>query len=325
MSQKKVAIITGITGMDGSILTDQLLEKEYKVFGLVRRTSRGTDLNNANHLVNEPNVEIIEGDLTDLSSIQRLCTLAQADYFFNFGAMSHVGTSFKEPVHTGNVTGIGVLNCLEAIRLSGIHTRFLQASTSEMYGGVSIKSANEKTAFYPKSPYGVSKLFGYWITRNYRESYKMFASNMICFNHEAHRRSDTFVTRKITKAVAAIKKGKQDKLYLGNLDAKRDWGWAPDYMKACQLILEEASQPDDFVVATGETHSVREFCKLAFEYVGLDYTKYVEIDPRFYRPCEVDVLVGDFSKIKNRLGWEPQTKFKELVEKMVDHDLGLYE
>jgi len=317
----KSAIITGITGQDGSILADLLLEKGYKVYGLKRRTSSNS-LECAAHLEKEPNVEIVEGDLLDLPSLTSLCRLAKADLCFNMAAQSHVGTSFSQPVYTAQATGLGVLYCLEAIRESGIHTRFLQASTSELFGGIRGEVlCNEESEFHPRSPYGVAKLYGYWITRNYRESYKMFASNSICYNHEGTRRGPNFVTRKISLAVANIKAGNQEKLYLGNLDAKRDWGWASDFCAGMIMILNH-NQPDDFVLATGETHSVREFCDIAFKYAGLgDYRQYVEVDPRFFRPAEVDVLIGDASKATRVLGWVPKTSFEQLVQKMVEYDI----
>lgn len=319
----KTAIVTGITGMDGSHLCDQLIEKGFKVYGIYHRSS-APDMVNIGHLVNHPQLEIVEGDLLDLGCLTRICKQARADYFFNMAAMSHVGMSFDQPNLTAQVTGIGVLNCLEAIRLSGIHTRFLQASTSEMFGGLTGQAANEETPFHPRSPYGCAKLYGYWITINYRESYKMFACNSICFNHEGPRRHHTFVTRKITKAVARIKAGLQDTLYLGNLEAKRDWGFAPDFTQGMIKILG-AETPEDYVLATGETHTVREFCDAAFSYVGLDYNDYVQIDPKFYRPAEVNVLIGDYGKIEKNLGWKPTTTFTKLVGIMVQHDLGLLE
>jgi GDPmannose 4,6-dehydratase len=320
---RRTAVVTGLTGQDGSILAEQLIADGIKVYGLLRRNSQHT-LGCAQELgkLSSDDIEIVEGDITDVTSLARLCQQAKPDYFYNMAAQSHVGTSFNEPVHTAEVTGLGVLNCLEAIRLSGLHTRFLTASTSELYGGVSSDPANEETPFHPRSPYGVAKLFGYWATVNYREAYKMFACNTICFNHECERRGANFVTRKITLGVAAIKAGKQDHLALGNLDAKRDWGYAPDYTRGMRLVLETAANPDDFVLATGHTHSVREFCELAFSHAGLgDYQEYVIVDPRFYRPAEVDVLVGDYSKINSTLGWSPETEFEELVKRMVDHDL----
>lgn len=318
---KRSAIITGITGMDGSLLADYLLTQDYNVYGLKRRSSSNS-LGNSQHLAGQ--IEVIEGDLTDLSSLCRLVNLARPHEFYGLGAQSDVGISFKEPVHTTQCNAIGTLNSLEAIRLSGFHTRYYFAATSEMFGGIhGEKKVGEDTCnFHPRSPYGCSKLYGYWITRNYREAYRMFACSGILFNHEHYRRGSNFVTRKITMAVAKIKKGLQDKLYLGNLDSKRDWGWAPDFVKGQHMILNYA-QPEDFVLATGETHTVREFCDLAFSHVGLDYKNYVEIDPRFYRPAEVDVLLGDYSKAKKLLGWRPETTFKDLVLKMTNYDLNL--
>ena len=314
----KSVVITGITGQDGSILAEQLLQEGYVVYGLKRRTS-SNDLGCAKHLTD---IEIVEGDITDLVSMQKLCNLARPDLFFHCAAQSHVGSSFDQPIFTLQNNTVGTLNCLEAIRTSGIHTRFLHTATSEMYGGMTDKPANEATPFHPRSPYGVSKLASYWLTINFKESYKMFACNSICFNHEEPgKRGPNFVTRKISLAVAAIIEGRQDKLYLGNLEAKRDWGLASDYCQGMIMMLDAAA-PTDYVLATGETHSVREFCKLAFEYAGLgDYREYVEIDPRFYRPCEVDVLIGDASKIRDQLGWMPRTSFKHLVHNMVDYDL----
>jgi len=315
----KTAIVTGLTGQDGSHLADQLIEKGYKVFGLIRRSSRGLSLENAAHLSNHPQLEVVEGDVTDLSNLAHLCKTVRPDLFFNMAAQSHVATSFEQPLYTAQVDALGVLNSLEAIRLSGIHTRFLQASTSEMYGGLTGQSANEETPFHPRSPYGVAKLYGYWIVVNYRESYKMFACNTICFNHEGERRGPNFVTRKITQAVARIKAGKQDKLFLGNLDAKRDWGYAPDFCRGMIMVLE-SNEADDYVLATGETHTVREFCDAAFSRVGLDYRDYVSVDPRFFRPAEVHVLIGDYSKIEKKLGWKPTHTFQSIAEIMVDYD-----
>jgi len=319
----KIAIVTGTRGMDGALLSEQLIQKDYKVYGLIRRNSQGLDLGNAKHLENNPLLEVVEGDLLDQTSLNNLCKLARPDLFFNMAAQSHVGSSFDQPCYTSQVTGLGVLYCLEAIRNSGIHTKFLQASTSELFGGLTGQPANEETPFHPRSPYGVAKLYGHWITRNYREAYKLFACTTICFNHEHSTRGPNFVTRKITQAVAKIKAGKQDKLYLGNLDAKRDWGYAPDFTRGMIDILTKTTEPSDFVLATGETHSVREFCEHAFNYVELDYKDYVAVDPRFYRPAEVDVLIGDYSKINKLLGWEPTVTFKDLVEMMVSYDLAL--
>jgi GDPmannose 4,6-dehydratase len=321
----KTAIVTGVTGQDGSILAEQLLNLGYKVYGLVRRSSDSPNLKCAADLEGLPEFEVVEGDITDLSSLVHLCQLVKAHEFYNLAAMSHVGVSFKEPLHTAQVTGLSVLNCLEAIRLSGIHTRFYQASTSELLGDLGDNIGNEKTPMYPRSPYGCAKLFGFWICVNYRESYNLFASNGILFNHESSKRGPNFVTRKITMAVAKIKAGKQKYLYLGNLDAKRDWGYAPDYCEGMISILNH-NEPNDFVLASGEAHSVREFCEESFNHAGLgDYQQYVKIDPKFYRPCEIDVLVGDYSKARDTLGWEPKTTFKELVHKMVDYDISLLE
>ena len=319
----KTAIITGLRGQDGSYLADQLLAKGYKVYGMIRRSSQGMDLGCSAHLEGHDALEVVEGDLTDQACLSRLCKTASPDLFFNMAAQSHVGTSFTQPEYTGDVDALGVLRCLEAIRLSGFHTRFLQASTSELFGGVTTNKCNEESPFYPKSPYGAAKLYGYWITRNYREAYKMFAVNSICFNHESERRGPNFVTRKITLAAARISKGLQSKLFLGNLEAKRDWGYAPDFTDGMIRMLEDAPQPRDYVLATGETHSVRECCDVAFGRLNLDYKRFVEVDPRFFRPTEVDVLIGDYSSIERDLGWQPTTTFEGLVEKMVMSDLAL--
>jgi GDPmannose 4,6-dehydratase len=321
----RTAVVTGVTGMDGSLISEQLIDKGYKVYGLVRRNSGGPDLGNSRGLEGNSRFEVVEGDLTDLSSLVRLCKLARPHEFYNMAAQSHVHISFKEPIHTAQVTGIGVLNCLEAIRLSEVHTRFVTASSSELFGGMSPTPCNEETPFHPRSPYACAKLFGYWAVVNYRESYRMFACNSICFNHEGPRRAPNFVTRKISMAVANIKAGNQQHLYLGNLDAKRDWGWAEDFCRGIIMILD-APSPCDYVLGTGETHSVREFCEVAFSHAGLgSYEQYVKIDPRFYRPAEVDVLIADYSKVKGELGWEPTTKFDEIVRKMVDYDISLLE
>lgn len=316
----KSAIVTGITGQDGSYLAELLLEKNYKVYGLKRRTS-GNDLGCSAH-IRDIRLEIIEADVTDLSSLLRLQQLVRPNEFYNLASQSHVGTSFKEPIHTSQVTGMGVLNCLEAIRFSGIHTRFYQASTSELFGGQRGESlCNEETPLHPRSPYGVAKAFGHWMTVNYREAYKMFACAGFLFNHESPRRGPNFVTRKITQGVAAIKAGKQDKLALGNLDSKRDWGYAKDYVRGMWMMLNY-HEPQEFVLATGKTHSVREFCEIAFSIAGLDdYKKYVIIDPQFYRPAEVDILIGDASKAKRVLGWEPELQFADLVKDMVAADM----
>ena len=321
----KSAIVTGLRGQDGSYLAEQLITEGYKVYGLIRRASHGLDLGCATPLEGNPLLEVVEGDLLDATGLTHLCSRVRPDLFFNMAAQSHVGSSFIQPTYTAQVSGIGVLNCLEAIRLSGAHTRFLQASTSELYGGVTSEAQGEEDNFHPRSPYGCAKLFGYWITVNYRESYKMFACNSICFNHESERRGPNFVTRKITVAAARISKGLQDQVYLGNLDARRDWGYAPDFCRGMIMMLTKSPQPKDYVLATGESHSVRDFCRAAFSHVGLNWNDHVKIDPQFYRPAEVEVLLGDYSSINKDLGWEPWTKFNELVIRMVDNDLMLLE
>lgn len=316
----KTAIITGLRGQDGSYLAEILLEKGFKVYGLIRRSSSGLDLGNASHLQNNPLLEVVEGDITDLVSMANLEKLAKPDLFLHMAAQSHVATSFEQPNYTIQSTGIGTFNCLEAIKQSGYHTRFLNAATSELFGGISNEPCNENTPFHPRSPYAVSKAFGYYITQFYREAYKMFACSTICFNHEGPRRTPTFVTRKISLAASRIKLGLQDKLYLGNLETKRDWGYAKDYCNAMIRILTECPFPKDYVLATGETYTVREFCKLAFARLDLDYTSYVEVDPSFYRPAEVNVLVGNSNLIYTDLKWKPSISFLELVNMMVDHD-----
>ena len=319
----KTSIITGLTGQDGSITAEILLNQGYKVYGLIRRNSQGRALGCASNLEGHPNLEVVEGDLSDLSGLCKLVRLARPDKFFNLAAQSHVGSSFEIPIYTAEVTGLGVLNCLEAIRLSGFHTRFLQASTSELWGGIPGEAPyNENSSFYPRSPYGVAKLYGHWITINYRESYKMFACCSLCCNHEEPgKRGPEFVTRKITLAVGNIRAGKQDKLYLGNLNAKRDWSLATDFCKGMVQMLN-ASEPEEYVFSSGEAHSVKEFCEIAFSYAGLgDYKNYVEIDPKFYRPAEVEILIGDSSKAKTQLGWKPTIDFENLVIAMTDFDL----
>jgi len=320
---RRTAIVTGVTGQDGSYLADLLLEKDYNVYGLKRRTSSNS-LECAAHLASS--IEIVEGDLADLPSLQRLCQLAKADEFYNMAAQSHVGTSFNQPVYTAQATALGVLNCLEAIRHSGLHTRFLQASTSELFGdGGTNRPAEglslENTPFYPRSPYGVAKLYGFWITKNYRESYKMFAANSVAFNHESPRRGPQFVTRKIAIAVGKIKRGEQDYLHLGNIDACRDWGHAADYVDGMWRMLQHG-HPEDFVLATGETYSVKDFCFLAFQRAGLDYRQYVKIDPTLYRPAEIEYLRGDARRAHELLGWKPKIEFKDLVNEMVDAELN---
>ena len=320
----KKALITGITGQDGSYLAELLLKKGYEVHGLYRRsssfnTSRLTGIWQDPH---EPEPHLLGrfGDLADGVSLVKMLYEVQPDEIYHLGAQSHVRVSFDIPEYTADVTALGTMRILEAIRESGTKTRFYQASSSEMFGKVHEVPQRESTPFHPRSPYAVSKVFAYWATVNYRESYHLFACNGILFNHESPRRGETFVTRKITRAIAHIKAGLQKKLYLGNLDAKRDWGYAKEYVEAMWLMLQQ-EQPDDYIIATGEAHSVREFCEEAFNYVGLDWEKYIEVDPRYFRPAEVDLLMGDASKAKRILGWEPKIKFKELVHLMVDADM----
>ena len=321
------AFITGITGQDGSYLAEFLLGKGYEVHGLIRRDAPSR-AERIHHLCDNPDLInkrlfLHHGDLCDSLSLFRLMNLIQPDEVYNLGAQSHVRVSFDVPDHTASITGLGVLRLLEAIMKSDVRPRFYQASSSEMFGKVLEVPQNEKTPFYPRSPYGVAKVFGYWITVNYRESYGLHASNGILFNHESPRRGETFVTRKITMAIARIKAGLQDKLMLGNLDARRDWGYAAEYVEAMWRMLQQ-DEPDDYVVATGETHSVREFVEIAFDRAGLDWEKYVDIDPHFFRPAEVDLLVGDPSKTRQVLGWKPRTSFPQLVEMMVDADLAAF-
>ncbi|MBN9391812.1 MAG: GDP-mannose 4,6-dehydratase [Chloroflexi bacterium] len=315
----KSALITGITGQDGSYLAELLLEKGYKVYGLIRRTSIIID-QRIDKFVNE--VELIDGDLLDQLSLVKAVQIAQPDEIYNLAAQSFVQTSWQQPALTGEYTALGVTKMLEAARLLNKPVRFYQASSSEMFGKVVEVPQRETTPFYPRSPYGVAKVYGHWITVNYRESYNMFAVSGILFNHESPRRGLEFVTRKITNAVARIKLGLQDELRMGNLDARRDWGFAGDYVKAMWLMLQQ-EEPDDYVVATGETHSVREFLDLSFNHVGIkDWEKYVKLDPRYFRPAEVDLLVGDPSKAKQKLGWEPSVGLPELVGMMVEADLA---
>lgn len=314
----KKALITGVTGQDGSYLAELLLEKGYKVFGLRRRTSMPI-LDNIEHLQHE--IEFIEGDLLDQGSLINAIKESDPDEIYNLAAQSFVGTSWGQPVLTGQVTAMGVTNMLEATRLVKPQAKFYQASSSEMFGKVMEVPQKETTPFYPRSPYGVAKVYGHWITVNYRESFDMYACSGILFNHESPRRGVEFVTRKITDAVARIKLGQQKELRLGNLDAKRDWGFAKDYVECMWLMLQQDT-PDDYVIATGETHSVREFCEIAFSHVGLNYEDYVVVDPKFYRAAEVDLLLGDPGKAVSTLGWQPQkTTFEELVKLMVDSDM----
>jgi GDPmannose 4,6-dehydratase len=313
---KRRAFITGITGQDGSYLAEILLEKDYDVYGMIRRSS---SFNTAriDHVFGD--VELVFGDLTDGSVLNQLMRTIRPDEVYNLGAQSHVRVSFDVPEYTADADAMGTLRLLDAIREEGVQCRFYQASSSEMFGQVREVPQTENTPFHPRSPYGVSKVFSYWITRNYREAYRIYAVNGILFNHESPRRGPTFVTRKITRAVGAILRGEQDKLALGNLDAKRDWGYARDYMEGAWRMLQ-VDEADDYVLATGETHSVREFLEEAFGYAGLDWNEYVVIDERYFRPAEVDHLIGDYSKAKEKLGWEPTVLFEELVRMMVDHD-----
>lgn len=322
----KRALITGITGQDGSYLTELLLEKGYQVFGIVRRSS-SFNTDRIDHLYQDPHepnarLRMFYGDLNDSSSLNTILRKTEPDEIYNLGAQSHVRVSFDVPEYTGEVTGLGTVRILEAIRETGIKPKFYQASSSELFGRVREVPQTESTPFHPRSPYACAKAYAYHITVNYRESYGLFACNGILFNHESERRGETFVSRKITRAATRIKLGLQKRLYLGNLDAQRDWGYAKDYVEAMWLMLQ-ADEADDFVIATGETHSVREFLSESFGYLDLDWEKYVETDPRYYRPAEVDLLLGDPSKARRVLGWEPKVSFKQLVRLMVDHDLEL--
>ncbi|HSM81213.1 MAG TPA: GDP-mannose 4,6-dehydratase [Nodosilinea sp.] len=328
MSQPKRALITGITGQDGSYLAELLLDKGYEVHGIIRRTSTfNTD--RIDHIYVDPHSEAARlflhyGDLTDGTMLRRILEQVQPHEVYNLGAQSHVRVSFDSPEYTADAVGMGTLRILEAIRdyqqRTGLEVRFYQAGSSEMFGKVQEIPQTETTPFYPRSPYACAKVFAHWQTINYRESYDLFACNGILFNHESPRRGETFVTRKITRAVARIVGGQQKKLYLGNLDSKRDWGYAKDYVRAMWLMLQQ-DQPDDYVVATNETHSIREFLDIAFEHVNLDWHDYVEFDPRYLRPTEVDLLIGDSTKARQALGWEPSVTFQELVHLMVESDL----
>src|SRR6056297_1678406 len=344
---RPIALITGITGQDGSYLAEFLLEKGYEVHGIKRRASQfNTD--RVDHLYQDPHEEDVDfflhyGDLTDSTNLIRIVQETQPDEIYNLAAQSHVQVSFDTPEYTAEVDALGTLRLLEAIRILDLtdKTRFYQASTSELYGEVQEVPQTEETPFYPRSPYAAAKLYAYWIVRNYREAYDLFAVNGILFNHESPRRGKRFVTRKISRAVARIEKGKQDKIYLGNLNAKRDWGYAKDYVKMMWMMLQH-DEPEDYVIATGETHTVREFVEQAFKYVDVDIVwegegvnekginkntgkVLVEVDPEYFRPTEVDVLIGDASKAKEELGWEPEVTFNELVNIMVDSDLKAIE
>ena len=324
----KKALITGITGQDGSYLAELLLGKGYEVHGIIRRSS-SFNTSRIDHLYQDPHepgcrLFLHYGDLNDSSSLNLLLKRLRPDEIYNLGAQSHVRVSFDVPEYTGEVTGLGTCRLLEAVRELGLKdTRLYQASSSEMFGA-SPPPQSERTPFYPRSPYGCAKVYAFWIGVNYREAYGLHLSNGILFNHESERRGETFVSRKITRGVARIKLGLQKKLFLGNLDAKRDWGYARDYVEAMWLMLQQP-KGDDYVVATGEAHSVRELCEAAFSHVALDYRQYVEIDPRYYRPTEVDSLLGDPTKARTKLGWTPRTSFKELVRLMMESDLKLAE
>jgi len=338
----KKALITGITGQDGSYLAEFLLNKGYEVYGIIRRSS-SFNTGRIDHIYRDPhlpnnNLHLIYGDLTDSSNVYKIIHQVQPDEIYNLGAQSHVKVSFDTPIYTADVGGIGTLRLLEAIKDLKKDVRFYQASSSEMFGKASEIPQKETTLFHPRSPYGCAKLFAYWITVNYRESYNLFACNGILFNHESPRRGETFVTKKITRAIANIKHGKEKVLYLGNLDAKRDWGYAEDYIEAMWLMLQK-EKPDDYVIATGETHTVREFLEEAFKYAGFNIKSngkkgveeeyinqdtgevIVKIDPRYFRPAEVDILLGDPSKAMKELNWKPKVKFKEIIKIMVDADL----
>lgn len=322
----KVALVTGITGQDGSYLAELLLEKGYEVHGIIRRSS-SFNTDRIDHLYRDPHLQGVRlflhfGDVSDSTGINRVLRTIRPDEIYHLGAQSHVRVSFDTPEYTADVTGLGTIRLLDAIVDTGIKTRFYQASSSEMYGKVLEVPQKETTPFYPRSPYGCAKVFAYWTTVNYREAYNVYACNGILFNHESPRRGETFVTRKITRALARIIAKKQDKLYLGNLDAKRDWGYAKDYVEAMWLMLQQ-NEADDYVIATGETHSVREFLDVAFDYVGMDWKKFVELDSRYLRPTEVDLLIGDASKARDKLGWQPRTGFRELTRLMVREDLKI--
>jgi GDPmannose 4,6-dehydratase len=322
----KKALITGITGQDGSYLAELLVAKGYEVYGLIRRSS-SINTDRIDHLYKDPHeagvrLHLIYGDLADASSLNQVIRSVKPDEVYNLGAQSHVRVSFDTPEYTGDITGLGAVRLLESIRESGHECRFYQASSSELYGKVVETPQRETTPFYPRSPYACAKAYAYYLTVNYRESYGMHASNGILFNHESPRRGETFVTRKVTRAAAHIKFNLQDKLFMGNLDAKRDWGFAGDYVEGMWAMLQQ-DQGDDYVLATGSTHSVRELLDVAFGHLDLDWQKYVELDPRYLRPAEVDLLLGDPSKAKQKLGWEPKVGFQDLIKMMVEADVEL--
>ncbi|HUF70765.1 MAG TPA: GDP-mannose 4,6-dehydratase [Longimicrobiales bacterium] len=320
----RTALITGVTGQDGSYLAELLLDKGYEVHGMIRRSS-SFNTERIDHIYQDPHQQNVRlflhyGDLSDGSVVSRLLREIEPDEVYNLAAQSHVRTSFDVPEYTGEITGLGAIRLLEAMRRTGITPRFYQASSSELFGKTVVTPQDESTPFHPRSPYGCAKAYAFHVTRNYREAYGFFACNGILFNHESPRRGETFVTRKITRAATRIKLGLQDRLFLGNLDARRDWGYAPEYVHAMWLMLQQ-DEPDDFVIATGEAHSVREFLDRAFGLLDLDWKSYVEIDPHYYRPAEVDFLLGDASKARTKLGWRPETGFDELVRIMVEADL----
>ena len=320
----KKALITGITGQDGSYLAELLLDKDYEVHGIIRRAS-SFNTERIDHLYQDPHINGVRlflhyGDIADSTNLIKLLYRIQPDEIYHLAAQSHVRVSFDIPEYTGDVTGLGTTRILEAIRETGLQTKFYQASSSEMYGKVHEIPQRETTPFYPRSPYGAAKVYAYWVTVNYRESYGIFACNGILFNHESPRRGETFVTRKVARAVARIRTGLDDKVYLGNLEAKRDWGYAKEYVEAMWLMLQQEA-PDDYVIATGETHSVRELIGEAFSHAGLEAAQHVAIDERYYRPAEVDLLIGDPSKARRQLGWEAKTRFKDLVHLMVDAEM----
>lgn len=320
------ALITGITGQDGSYLAEFLLAKGYDVYGIIRRSS-SFNTGRIDGIYQDPHqadarLHLVYGDLNDASSMNRILRTIQPDEIYNLGAQSHVRVSFDIPEYTAEITGLGTVRLLEAIRESGLRPKFYQASSSEMFGKAQEIPQRETTPFYPRSPYGAAKLFAHWMTVNYREAYDLFACNGLLFNHESPRRGETFVTRKITKAAARIKLGLQRELFLGNLEARRDWGFAGDYVEAMWLMLQQ-DHPDDYVIATGETHTVREFLDVAFGHVGLDWRPFVKIDPRYYRPTEVDLLIGDATKAMQRLGWTPKIGFRDLAIMMVEADLAM--
>ncbi len=326
MTGRKRALIIGITGQDGSYLAEFLIQKGYEVYGLIRRSS-SFNTGRIDHLYQDPheqniNLRLVYGDLNDASSLNRIIKTVKPDEIYNLGAQSHVKVSFEIPEYTAEITAVGTTRLLEAIRDSGIKTKFYQASSSEMFGNIKEFPQSERTPFYPRSPYAAAKVYAYWMTVNYREAYDMFTCNGILFNHESPRRGETFVTRKITMALARIKLGVQEKLYLGNLDAKRDWGFAGDYVEAMWLMLQQ-DKPDDYVVATGETHSVKEFLDEAFRHAELDWKDYVEVDEKYFRPTEVDCLIGDSTKAQKILTWKPKINFRQLARMMVDADIDL--